>query len=172
MHLSFLVIDSRYVYIGKILLFNSIRSIFILFIVLAFVGQGLLSDGHWMISEASAHDMSMMQGGTNTHMAKHSACQNQIASHQHSSTDEHSMQQDQHCQTQKVNKKSCCKGEGMCLDECKHCVVITVAAGLMIAKSWPGFNPSQRAMAIPMPHFHSIAPTQALRPPIQMYSLA
>lgn len=170
MQLSFLVIDSSYVYIGVILLFSSLRSIFILFIMLTLVGQGLLSDGHWMITQASAHEMSMMQGDANTHMAKHSACKNQEP--HHSSTDEHSMQQDQHCQAQKVSKKSCCKGEAMCLDECKHCVVITVTAGLMIAKSWPGLNPSQRAMAIPMPHFHSIAPTQALRPPIQAYSLA
>ncbi len=139
--------------------------------MLTLVGQGLLSDEHRMIPSASAHDMSMMQTKHGTHMANHSACQDQMTQQNHSSTHEHSMHQDQHCQSQKANTKSCCNGEAMCLDECKHCLVITVAAGLIIAKSWPGLSPSQRATAIPMPHFHSISPEQALRPPI-FYSLA
>ena len=134
----------------------------ILFIMLAFVGQGLLSDGRWMISETQAHEAQMSHGAmmvtSNTH--SDSDC------HDEKNTFNPPVSTDRHFQMSNFNNKSCCDSDEQCLDECKHCLVISMTASLMVDHSWLGFSPSEHPMAASLPHFHSISPSQNLRPPI------
>ncbi|MBE7216257.1 hypothetical protein MK852_23545 [Shewanella benthica] len=139
------------------------RHTLIAFTLLAMLSQGLLSNGSMMIGKAQAHE-AMMSGSHHSQMMSMkdgAAC--------------HSEQTDNipHCCDSELlddvlpdEAQSCCDGKGYCQGDCNHCLVISVTGTLFDTKSWPGFSPSELALATQMPHFHSISISKDIRPPI------
>jgi len=144
-------------------MFKSVRRhTLIVLTLLAMLSQGLMTNGLSMVRNAEAHeammpeshdsDMMSMEDGANYH------------SEQTSNT--------AHCCDTEQNEvlpgtaQNCCDGDEFCQGNCSHCLVISVTGTLFHAKSWPGFSPSQHAMATQMPYFHSISLTTDLKPPI------
>lgn len=133
------------------------RHIQTLLLLLAFVGQGLLSNGHLMIAPAHAQTMDQM-------MASH---------HQMKDTTECAeVDMSACCDGEKANSvlpdaptHHCCNGKGMCKGHCQ-CLVVSVAGYLMSVQN-PTVQPlPERAIATPEPHFSSIAANPAFKPPI------
>lgn len=125
--------------------------------LLSFIGQGLLSDGHWMISKISS----------NTSDTPHS----QMAMDMPTGSDCHGDESSRHTETQQAknqSKQSCCEGDNQCQESCNHCLVIASAIGVFSIKSWPATQTSQVPLVITLPHFHSISPDQIIRPPIAL----
>lgn len=130
-----------------------LSKILVLLIMLSFLGQGLLSDGHWMVAEAAEPQQTMVP------QMQQSGC--------HDTADEtKDVQQSDIAHSETHQSNHCCNGSEQCSDDCKHCLVIATTANLHQAKSWPGFSPSEPSLATAMPHFHSIDLTKNLRPPI------
>jgi len=127
--------------------------------LLAFVGQGLLSNDHWMIPVAKA-DSAMMMSATGHHqMAASMDCHPQQTT------------APQCCDGHNVAKvlpnaatHHCCDGNGFCKGG--HCLVISVAGTLLAAVSWPTVKQPEVAVATPMPHFRSVDINPSFKPPI------
>lgn len=127
------------------------KPLLVIFTLLALVGQALVGNGHAMVMQdemTTSMDSAMM--ATHMEMADdpHACCDSQDMP----MLPDHSM-------------SSCCSGDGFCLGDCTHCLTISISLSLPIATSWPmSFDP-EAAQALPLPHFHSIAPTAAFKPP-------
>ncbi|ESE41992.1 hypothetical protein SHD_1348 [Shewanella decolorationis S12] len=63
-------------------------------------------------------------------------------------------------------KQHCCDGTTSCLNDCGHCLTISVAGTLFSPHLWPSVGLSDTPVATPMPHFHSISLSSAFKPPI------
>lgn len=126
------------------------KPLLVLFTLLALVGQALVSNGHAMVMQddmASMMDSSAM------------ACHGEMAAQSHCCEDgSMSMLPDQ-------DSPSCCNGGGFCAGDCSHCLTISVSVSLPIAAHWPVSFIPEAAQALPLPHFHSIAPSAAFKPP-------
>ena len=151
------------------------RMTFIIITLLAMVGQSLLGNGHAMVMEPDAmtqmhtsasHTLSMkaisVQMPSLSETPKMSASANDDGCHE--STPQMT---GNCCDTQSLpNVQHCCDGNQACQADCNHCQTINVTANLLTIASWPEHFASETAMATPLPHFHSVALTGALRPPI------
>ncbi|QSX33728.1 hypothetical protein JYB87_00245 [Shewanella avicenniae] len=134
------------------------RHIQTLLLLLAFVGQGLLSNGHVMIAPANAQEMDQMM------MTHHQM--NPVTVHTN-------FDMSDCCDGEQATKSvlpdapthHCCDGKGMCKGNCQ-CLVVSVAGYLMSAQT-PSSHPlPEGAIATPAPHFSSIAANPAFKPPI------
>ncbi|WP_417762680.1 hypothetical protein [Shewanella sp.] len=139
-------------------MFSMSRRLKIVLLLLAFVGQGLLSNGHMMIATANAQPMEQM-------MMNH---------HQSMSTATHCDEVDMStcCDGEQANSvlpdvpsHHCCNGKGMCKGQCQ-CLVVSVAGYLMSAPNPTGHPLPEGIVATPAPHFSSIAANPAFKPPI------
>lgn len=139
------------------------RHTLIAFTLLAMLSQGLLSNGSLMVGKAQAHE-AMMTGSHHSQMMS----MNDGATCHTSQVDNSSPC----CDSEQIDRvlpdeaQSCCNGNGYCQGDCNHCLVISVTGTLFETKPWPGFSPSELAMATQMPHFHSISISKDIRPPI------
>ena len=134
------------------------RHILVLFTMLALLGQGMLTNGHWMVPTAEAHSGEMHS--TAHPMAATMDCHPQQTQSSHC------------CDDPQVDTvlpdtvSHCCEGKGFCKSDCNHCLVISVAGTLIAIGSWPVMSLPEAAVATPMPHFHSVSVGQTIKPPI------
>ncbi|EDQ02376.1 hypothetical protein [Shewanella benthica] len=139
------------------------RHTLIAFTLLAMLSQGLLSNGSMMIGKAQAHD-AMISG---SHHSQMMSMKDGAAYHS-----ERTENIPHCCDSERLDDvlpdeaQSCCDGKGYCQGDCNHCLVISVTCTLFDTKSWPGFSPSELALATQMPHFRSISISKDIRPPI------
>ena len=138
------------------------RHTLIAFTLLAMLSQGLLSNGSMMVGKAQAHE-AMMSG---SHHSQMMTMKDGVACHSEQTGNI------PHCCDEQVKHalpdeaQSCCNGNGYCQGDCNHCLVISMTGTLFDTKSWPGFSPSELALATQMPYFHSISISKDIRPPI------
>ncbi|QUN05963.1 hypothetical protein KDN34_00245 [Shewanella yunxiaonensis] len=128
--------------------------------MLAFIGQGLLSNDHWMIPSANATEPTMMMSATSSQpMAASMDCHTQKTMTPDCCDGHHVAQVLPDTATH-----HCCDGKGLCKGG--HCLVISVTGTLLAAVSWPTAKQPEVAVATPMPHFHSVDVNPSLKPPI------
>ncbi|EGM67998.1 hypothetical protein [Shewanella sp. HN-41] len=139
------------------------RYFLVIFTLLALVGQSVMSNGHAMVSHTM--DMSAMVHSTSNLGMDHTAMM-QMNTENH--PDSHSMANADCCNDKMLPgaKQHCCDGTTSCSNDCGHCLTISVAGTLFSPHLWPSVSMSDTAMATPMPHFHSISLSSALKPPI------
>ncbi|KFZ37545.1 hypothetical protein HR45_08940 [Shewanella mangrovi] len=135
------------------------RYIWTLLLLLAFVGQGLVSNGMTIMPAAKAEPLDAMM----------------LAHHQ--------MNSDMKCSDTAM--PDCCDGKmaltsvlpdapahhcgdskGMCCKGHCHCTVASIAGSLVTAHIWSNNRLPETAVATPEPHFTSIAVNPAFKPPI------
>ncbi|NKF49139.1 hypothetical protein G3R49_00930 [Shewanella sp. WXL01] len=72
-----------------------------------------------------------------------------------------------HLASAKTNDSShCCDGDNQCQSDCSHCLVISIAGTLLDLTPWSSNPAPESPLASVIPHFHSIALAQDIRPPI------
>lgn len=127
------------------------KPLLVMITLLALVGQALVGNGHAMVMQpdmAKTMDSAVMAQHTEMADTTHDCCD----SLDMPTLPDHSM-------------SSCCDGNGFCTGDCGHCLTISVNLSLPIGNVWPFSYGPEEAMALPLPHFHSIAPTAAFKPP-------
>ncbi|QFU20618.1 hypothetical protein FM038_001150 [Shewanella eurypsychrophilus] len=140
------------------------RHTLIAFTLLAMLSQGLLSNGSFMVGKAQAHEAMM----SSSHHSQMMTMKNGATCH----TEQQTSDTSPCCDSEQIDEvlpdetQSCCNGNGYCQGDCNHCLVISVTGTLFETTSWPGFSPSELAMATQMPHFHSISIAKDIKPPI------
>lgn len=132
--------------------------------LLAMLSQGMLSNGSFMVGKAQAHE-AMMSGSNHSQMMNEENGASCHTERQMTNTS-HCCDSEQIAQALPADAQSCCNGSGYCQSDCSHCLVISVTGTLFETTSWPGFSPSELALATQMPHFHSISIAKDIKPPI------
>lgn len=138
------------------------RYLLVIFTLLALVGQGVMSNGHAKV--AHSMDMSAMVHNPSNQGMGHTAMMQMSTEHR---TDVSAIANTDCCNDQMLpGAKHCCDGTTSCLNDCGHCLTISVAGTLFSPHLWPSVDLSDTPMATPMPHFHSISLSSAFKPPI------
>ncbi|MFQ6372337.1 hypothetical protein [Shewanella sp. YIC-542] len=127
--------------------------------LLAFVGQGLLSNDHWMIPPAKATPEIMVATTSQHDMTAAMDCHPQTTLPP--CCDEHNVE---NVLPNATTAHHCCDDKGFCKGG--HCLVISVTGSLLTAVSWPVTKLPDVAVATPMPHFRSIDVNPNFKPPI------
>lgn len=139
------------------------RYLFVIFTLLALVGQSVVSNGHAMVPHTM--DMSAMSHKMPSHGMDHAAM---MQMNTENTSDDHSIANADCCNDETLpgEQQHCCDGTTSCSNDCGHCLTISVAGTLFSPHLWPSVSISDTAMATPMPHFHSISLSSAFKPPI------
>ncbi|MGL4615182.1 MAG: hypothetical protein ACRCVV_15040 [Shewanella sp.] len=139
------------------------RYFLVIFTLLALVGQSVMSNGHAMVPHTI--EKSAMEHEISDQEMPHTAM---MQMNTNNSSDSHSMTNTNCCDDTVLAdvQQNCCDGTTSCSNDCGHCLTISVAGTLFSPHLWPSVSLSDTAMATPMPHFHSISLSSALKPPI------
>lgn len=138
------------------------RYLLVIFTLLALVGQSVVSNGHAMVMRSM--EMGAMVHHPSSQGMDHSAMM-QMNTENHS--DSSTMANTDCCNDQMLpGAKHCCDGTTSCLNDCGHCLTISVAGTLFSPHLWPSVSLNDTPVATPMPHFHSISLSSAFKPPI------
>lgn len=139
------------------------RYLFVIFTLLALVGQSVVSNGHAMVPHTM--DMSAMSHKVSNQGMDHTAMMQMNTENR---SDTHSMANADCCNDKMLPgaKQPCCDGTTSCANDCGHCLTISVAGTLFNPHLWPSVSLSDTAMAKPLPHFRSISLSSAFKPPI------
>lgn len=129
------------------------KPLLVIFTLLALAGQALVGNGHAMVMSA---DMDMAETMDSALTTGHP----EMADKPHACCDNQDM-----TMLPDYSMSSCCDGDGFCMGDCTHCLTISISLSLPVANSWPMSIGPEEAQALPLPHFHSIAPTAAFKPP-------
>lgn len=145
------------------------RYLLVIFTLLALVGQGVVSNGHAMVIRSM--EMSAMVSQPSCQGMDHTAMMQIETEHQANASAMAgagtSTASTNCCNDQMPSgAKHCCDGTTFCLNDCGHCLTISVAGTLFSPHLWPSVSLNDTPMASPMPHFHSISLSSALKPPI------
>ncbi|ABI40843.1 MULTISPECIES: hypothetical protein [Shewanella] len=139
------------------------RSLLVIFTLLALVGQSVASNGHAMVMRSM--EMSAMVHNPSSQGMDHAAMMQMNTENR---ADSGAMASTDCCNDQMLPgaKQHCCDGTTSCLNDCGHCLTISVAGTLFSPHLWPSVGLSDTPVATPMPHFHSISLSSAFKPPI------
>lgn len=140
------------------------RYLLVIFTLLALVGQGVMSNGHARVTHSM--EMSAMIHNPSNQGMDHAAMMQMNSEHH---TNANTMANNTDCCNDQMlpgAKHHCCDGTTSCLNDCGHCLTISVAGTLFSPHLWPSVSLSDTPMATPMPHFHSISLSSAFKPPI------
>ncbi len=157
------VLESKRSLSGIIMHQTLSRYLLVIFTLLALVGQGVVSNGHAMVMRSM--EMGAMVHSLSNQGMDHAAMMQMNTEHH---ADASAMANTNCCNDQMLPgaKQHCCNGTTSCLNDCGHCLTISVAGTLFSPHLWPSVSLSDTPMATPMPHFHSISLSSAFKPPI------
>lgn len=139
------------------------RYLLVIFTLLALVGQSVASNGHAMVMRSM--ELSAMVHNPSSQGMDHAAMMQMNTENR---ADSGAMASTDCCNDQMLPgaKQHCCDGTTSCLNDCGHCLTISVAGTLFSPHLWPSVGLNDTPVATPMPHFHSISLSSALKPPI------